>query len=120
MESVWMKIDTFHNQYKSILLLLHFGIGGLPFELVYKILKEYVYKPPFIRIYNKCSGKRFTEVYRCNGDIKEIQEVCSHQVYVREEDGNYYSYSYSSEIQIRKWLEDNNVSVPYHFYDEDD
>lgn len=52
----YYKIPYFQIQYKSILLLLHFGIGDLPFELVLMILKDHVYVPP-IRISLWCAEK---------------------------------------------------------------
>ena len=57
-------IPYFHTQYKSILLLLHFGIWDLPFELVLTILKDYVYIPP-IRISQWCM-----ESYPCQHTIE--------------------------------------------------
>lgn len=116
MEEGWMKIDTFHNQYKSILLLLYFGIGNLPYELVYMILKDYVYKPPSIRISKRCIGTCQVEYYTHHCDTKEVKDVCFHVVQTQS-----VNLSYNMDaVRIRKWLENNDISVPYHFYDDDD
>lgn len=91
-----IKIDTFYNQYKSVLLLLHFGFGNLPCELVYMILKDYVYRRPFIRIRNECIYAKG----KCNHLVKRRGDVLPRIM---------------NHIEIREFLKNNDILVPSHF-----
>lgn len=90
----WEKLEYFENQYKVILLLLHFGIRDLPPELVYKILREYIYITP-IRISEWCMESL----------------PCQHSVLLP---GEKKTRTLSSD-EIRGWFLLKRVPVPEHY-----
>lgn len=87
-------IEYFSNQYNGILLLLHFGIWDLPPEIVYKILREYVYIT-LIRINTYC-----VQLNPCRhvAILPGVTQRLTH-----------------SSVEIRNWFEKRGIPVLEHF-----
>ena len=85
---MYFEIEAFKTQHDTIMLLLLSGIGPLPNELVYSILRDYVYVKP-IRIGLECFG-----AYPCQHKVNGI-----------------YFYTHD----ITKWFIKHGIDVPKHF-----
>ena len=81
------------------MLLLCSGIDPLPYEIVYHILRNYVYIRPFIRIADECRT-----VYKTPYKCMHLFE-CPLRV----------SSGWKVKSKIVKWFEENEMELPDHF-----
>ena len=102
-------VDEFTRQYQTCLLLLAHGIPGLPYDLVYLIVKEYVYVKP-LRIAVGCYNTYVDNVHTGEG-----YQMVTHQIYnfQRPSPGTWFERWTHEEIVA--WFEKHKFRVPEHF-----
>lgn len=110
-------VDDFKTQYQTCLLLLAHGIPGLPYDLMYLIVKKYVYVKP-LRISLGC-----TLVQSMHIVTGELRVWTEHEIYnfpqtyvtyfgtaTREKHFERWTHE-----QIAAWFEKHHFQVPEHF-----
>jgi hypothetical protein len=116
---VYWPVDAFKTQYQTCLLLLAHGIPGLPYEVVYLIVKHYVYVKP-LRIGFGCSYVQHVTVNTlelntcwCVHDVPDLPDLigCVHL----QPRGQATVVKYCRHEQIAAWLQKHNFAVPEHF-----
>lgn len=85
----FFEIEYFKRQYDTIMLLLLSGIGPLPKEIVWMILKDHLYVKP-IRISEVC-----IECYPCLHDVDGVKVMGGRDIY--------------------KWFISRKIDIPEHF-----
>jgi hypothetical protein len=112
-------VDSFTTQYQTCLLLLAHGIPGLPYDVVYMIVRKYVYIKPLrintIGAYVQTISDRGECLSWCEHEILDlpIQMVTLGGGPPRQ------LYQRWTHEQIVAWFEKHQFSVPEHFLTKD-
>jgi hypothetical protein len=111
--SYW-PVDAFKTQYQTCLLLLAHGIPGLPYDLVYLIVKEYVYVKP-LRVAARCH--HMWSIHTHTGDSIDW---CEHEMLdLHTGLGPRQLYWRWTHSQIVAWFKKHHFQVPEHFLPKD-
>lgn len=104
-------VDAFKTQYQVCLLLIARGIFDLPKEIVYMIVKEYVYVKP-LRVSFGCRHLITEEIDWCEHEILDlpiqVMTLAGHPLPMRV-------YERMTHEQIASWFEKHQFQVPEHF-----